>query len=701
MIKSKKQMLVIIGVFTLILTLATVSYAFFNYTRTGGANVIRTGNIYFNATEGTALNVTNSFPMTSTEAANANLDSVTLGIVGNTTYNDGEEYQITLVDVNNTINGKEIPINFIATYTATSGGTVGTSSDTYWTARNSKDATIYTLKSTSEVSEGKQVLVGYIDNESTGISGTLTIKAYIDADRIAITDTYNGPSSTPNDNNGTTNEWVNGRIVFTTDEWNSLTSNPISFKIKVESNEGIWVEEQLSRNDMKQFDYLFTDYGEETPVFEGRKSSITEINFVRMSEDDINAHNDAIDITRDNGKGMVKIWIDGTKLYIASPGKTYLPSISSGLLMNFTNVTSVTFNNVDTSEVTIMPGFFQNDSSLTSVDLHGFDTSNVTNMSAMFMDCSSLTDVDLSYLDTSSIEHMSGMFTGCTSLQTANISNLGSDHLVSSYMFYGVGSTTLRRVNMSNFNFGVQTGLSGMFNSSDFVNTEEIILRNANTSNITSMSAAFGNLRSLKTVDLRGIDTSNVTNMSAMFESCFDLENILGIENINTSSVTNMQAMFSHSSSLTSLNLSNFDTSHVTSMAAMFANCTGLTSVNLSSFNTTSLTNMAGMFFGDVSLTSIDLSSFNTSNVTEMNLMFAMAEMDNNDNLIPANNVLTTIKVGNNWNTNNVTSDTNMFYNCTHLVGGQGTTYNSSIIDKTYARIDGGSLNPGYFTLAN
>ena len=40
-----------------------------------------------------------------------------------------------------------------------------------------------------------------------------------------------------------------------------------------------------------------------------------------------------------------------------------------------------------------------------------------------------------------------------------------------------------------------------------------------------------------------------------------------------------------------------------------------------------------------------------------------------------------------------------MFFNCTSLVGGQGTTYNSSNpTDKTYAHIDGGTSNPGYFS---
>ena len=42
-----------------------------------------------------------------------------------------------------------------------------------------------------------------------------------------------------------------------------------------------------------------------------------------------------------------------------------------------------------------------------------------------------------------------------------------------------------------------------------------------------------------------------------------------------------------------------------------------------------------------------------------------------------------------------------MFGECTSLVGGQGTTYDANHIDKTYAHIDGGPSNPGYFTEKN
>ena len=187
---QKHAKLSIIGSAILLIGLVGVSLAFFNYTKTGTANNLGTGRIYFNAEQGLALNLSNVFPMTSSEAASANLDSVILGILGDTTYADGEEFEITLVDVTNTINGKQIPINYIATYEATTGNSIGASSNDYWNARESKNADIYTLTEIGKVEEGKQVLVGYIKNSDTGINGTMTIKAYVDADRIAISDTY-------------------------------------------------------------------------------------------------------------------------------------------------------------------------------------------------------------------------------------------------------------------------------------------------------------------------------------------------------------------------------------------------------------------------------------------------------------------------------------------------------------------------------
>ena len=39
-----------------------------------------------------------------------------------------------------------------------------------------------------------------------------------------------------------------------------------------------------------------------------------------------------------------------------------------------------------------------------------------------------------------------------------------------------------------------------------------------------------------------------------------------------------------------------------------------------------------------------------------------------------------------------------MFIDCTSLVGGKKTKFDSGIVDATRAKIDGGKSNPGYFT---
>ena len=58
---------------------------------------------------------------------------------------------------------------------------------------------------------------------------------------------------------------------------------------------------------------------------------------------------------------------------------------------------------------------------------------------------------------------------------------------------------------------------------------------------------------------------------------------------------------------------------------------------------------------------------------------------------------LETIFVGDKWSTSS-TETNRMFTGCTSLIGGKGTTYDEKHTDSSYAHIDGGTDNPGYFT---
>ena len=181
------------------------------------------------------------------------------------------------------------------------------------------------------------------------------------------------------------------------------------------------------------------------------------------------------------------------------------------------------------------------------------------------------------------------------------------------------------------------------------------------------------------------LNTSQVTDMSYMFGFCQKLASI-DLSNFNTANVTKMKIMFSDCLALTSLDVSGFNTSKVTDMSGMFNNCPGLTSLDVSNFNTSKVTDMSGMFGNNPGLTTLDLRNFNTSKVTGMATMFLNCSN------------LRTIYVSSGWSTSAVTNSVNMFADCTSLVGGAGTVYDSNHVDVSYAHIDGGPSNPGYFT---
>ena len=176
------------------------------------------------------------------------------------------------------------------------------------------------------------------------------------------------------------------------------------------------------------------------------------------------------------------------------------------------------------------------------------------------------------------------------------------------------------------------------------------------------------------------------TTLQSLFSGFSKLTAISGIDNLNTNNVTSMRLMFSQCSSLTTLDLHTFNTAKVTDMSMMFYQCSGLTSLLVGSFNTANVTNMKQMFQDCSSLAKLNLSEWNTAKVTSMTSMFQGCS-----NLV-------TIFVGPEWNTDAVNADELMFYGCSNIRGINGTTYDSSKMDKTYARIDDGGEKSGYMS---
>ena len=282
----------------------------------------------------------------------------------------------------------------------------------------------------------------------------------------------------------------------------------------------------------------------------------------------------------------------------------------------------------------------------------------LTSTCRMFADLSQMSSIQgLENLNTAKVTDMNGMFYNCTALKS---------------------------LDLSSFNTAKVTDMSNMFYSCESLTSLD--LNSFNTAKVTDMSLMFYGCQRLTSLDLSSFNTANVTDMSYMFCSCQSLTS-LDLSSFNTANVTDMSNMFQACQWLTSLNLSSFNTAKVTNMRYMFNNCQSLTSLDISSFNTANVTNMARMFYNCTALKSLDLSSFNTANVTDMARMFYDCQN------------LTTIFCNDNCSTSSVLkSSEDMFKSCYALVGGNGTKYANGKVDKTYARPDGGTSKPGYFT---
>ena len=569
---NNKKKIIIPAILLLVIAAVGVTYAFFNYTRTGPANTLNTGRIYFSTeqTNQNTITLNNIFPMTKEQALADSSTNGTLVVTfnGDTTYTDGMEYLLSIDSVTGTTN---VPISLIMDVNITENSVAVAENANYYTAREAKNTSMYissgtdtTINSTThkvitDIETGKYLLAGYIKSGEYGINGSITIKAFIDADNILITDTPDDQSQRPSTayTDGTDTA---GKTVISTDDWNALQSTGITFKVKGEAREGIWVEEitnnctmdtslikvvqSFNSNNQKCRDYVTQIYSEYPDEIDYQISRLC-VNYVRSNDEQ----------------------------YLISDIERELMSVSSK-------------------------------SSIEELEEDGVITNVVYDYPNKLL---------------FGVEYVNDKFT---------------------YTY-------------NNETWAVKI--------SDRNSTEPIIKPNVclsvNDMPVANMNAMFGGSQATQ-IDLSSLDTSYVTNMSWMFQG----------------------------SKATSINLSGINTTNVTDMSGMFAGSQA-TSINLSGINTTNVTDMSRMF-AQSKVSILDLSSFSTSANPKACEMFY------------AN--IRTIYVSNKWNNTNLLVDyqycgsKSMFSD--GIVGGNGTTYNSSNDDKTMAVIDTPST-PGYLTL--
>ena len=257
----------------------------------------------------------------------------------------------------------------------------------------------------------------------------------------------------------------------------------------------------------------------------------------------------------------------------------------------------------------------------------------------------------------------------------------------SSYLFYYLSN--VKEIAFDNFDTSQVTNMGSMFEACKSLTSLDV--SKFGTSQVTDMSYMFGEGEALETLDVSKLNTNQVINMDGMFHHCKNLIS-LDVSEFDTSHVTDMSGMFNHCENLTSLDVSKFDTSQVKSMRWMFGNCESLTNLDVRKFDTSQVTNMKAMFQACRKLIELNISNFNTSQVTNMSYMFCNCSSLRSIYVSEYNET-----TGNGWTTKNVTDSDEMFTSATKLVGGNGTKFNSSYIDATYARIDKEG-EPGYLT---
>lgn len=217
------------------------------------------------------------------------------------------------------------------------------------------------------------------------------------------------------------------------------------------------------------------------------------------------------------------------------------------------------------------------------------------------------------------------------------------------------------------------------------------------------VDTAFSNVTSIEATNGIKIDTSNVKQFEEMFKGCSSLTSS-GIQPLlnkfDTRNAINMCAMFGGTTNLTTLDLSGFDTSKVTDMSWFFENDSNLTSIKFGgNFSTVSVKGtrenqgLSAMFVGCSSLETLDLTCFDTANVGSMWFLFSgctnLKKIYVSDKFVTTGLLSTTVP--------NSTAD--LFKNCTKLEGENGTTFaTSKVTDASYAHIDEGTTNPGYFS---
>ncbi|MBR1763765.1 MAG: BspA family leucine-rich repeat surface protein [Ruminococcus sp.] len=381
-----------------------------------------------------------------------------------------------------------------------------------------------------------------------------------------------------------------------------------------------------------------------------------------------------------------------------------------GMFAGCSSLETIDLSGFDTENVITMEELFRGCSNLKSVNLTGLDTRNVVNMRLMFADLgkslnsADYIDLDISSFSTEKLTNVTDMFTSATGIKKLSVGPNFKLNAVGQICDTSGGGIRFNHLkNLEEFN-GSQyleckkcTLLCGAFeNVGENIKNNNLVLNLSGLSgeNVTNLNNVFKNCGA-KEINLQNFNTEKVDTGVSFFYGCKQLEKLtigenfklngvallgdwkngscifgdtvklkefVGSQYLELRSATQLTSMFQSCGSDVEnnqlvLDLSGMVANNATSTKAMFQSC-GAKTINIGNLQTSQVTNMANMFNGC--------------------------------------SVVTVYVDPTKWSTSGVTTSDDMFKNCSKIKGGAGTTYKGAGI--IYAKVDGGSSDPGYFT---
>ncbi len=447
MIKTKKELVIIGLIIVMIITLIGVSYAAFNYSKTGTKlNSITTGSITMTYTEtDNVININGALPTTDE--------------TGKVRLKEGEYFDFTVssnisgdVNINYEISAKDV--------TGSDGKKIDGSNIKLYLTRLTDDGEeelmipeTYNEESTSNSFTGRPAgeMSLYTSSMSSSESNRYRLRMWVDED-------YNPQGD-------------GGNLTF-------------SVQINVYGLDGLSMEDRMmmAYDSSNPGDFHTDEYKSKITSIVTKGDTVIPEGVIESWDISEKQNGSVIAYAEDDGTGS------GTyKLTIGGEGSIIANYDMVSYFSEFSNTKSIDLSYLDTSlttDMSLMFGSLMPNTSLTTIIFGDtFNTSNVTNMSWMFTMCRSLKELDLSEFNTSKVTNMNTMFGYCSSLIKLNINNFDTSN-VSSMVAMFFDCSSLVELNINNFNTLKVTSMDQMFQGCSSL--RYLDLTNFDTSKVTT-----------------------------------------------------------------------------------------------------------------------------------------------------------------------------------------------------------------------